>query len=69
MQNCSGAVVVFGSLKHINLILIVLFCLICRFDKIINKEIPSKIVYEDDKVLRCFWPTTSNVLFFGSFDS
>ncbi|XP_031275893.1 14 kDa zinc-binding protein-like [Pistacia vera] len=23
----------------------------CRFDKIINKEIPSTIVYEDDKVL------------------
>lgn len=25
----------------------------CRFDKIINKEIPSKVVYEDDKVLPC----------------
>ncbi|XP_026438015.1 protein pkiA-like [Papaver somniferum] len=25
--------------------------LLCRFDKIINKEIPSKVVYEDDKVL------------------
>lgn len=25
----------------------------CRFDKIINKEIPSKIVYEDEKVCQC----------------
>jgi len=23
----------------------------CRFDKIINKEIPANIVYEDDKVM------------------
>lgn len=24
---------------------------LCRFDKIINKEIPSSVVYEDEKVL------------------
>jgi hypothetical protein len=26
-------------------------CCICRFDKIIKKEIPSTVVYEDEKVL------------------
>ena len=25
--------------------------MLCRFDKIIKKEIPSTVVYEDDKVL------------------
>ena len=25
--------------------------MLCRFDKIIEKEIPSTVVYEDDKVL------------------
>ena len=32
-------------------LIVILFSLSFRFDKIIAKEIPSTIVYEDDKVL------------------
>ena len=32
-------------------LIVILFSLSIRFDKIIAKEIPSTIVYEDDKVL------------------
>lgn len=28
---------------------------LCRFDKIINKEIPANVVFENDKVLHCFF--------------
>lgn len=32
-----------------------LYFVMHRFDKIINKEIPSTVVYEDDKVLHDVW--------------
>ena len=32
-----------------------LYSVMHRFDKIINKEIPSTVVYEDDKVLSYVW--------------
>lgn len=35
---------------HFKWQLMFLVCYFCRFDKIINKEIPSTVVFEDDKV-------------------
>lgn len=37
-------------MKALQYLYVSLLCLFYSFDKIINKEIPANIVYEDDKV-------------------